>query len=152
MKTALAIWVVFASSFCCGQASGVVRVLVLDYRTGRPVIGHDVGLGGADFGHWSIARTDKRGIAIFSIDTPLPQALTIDPEVTLANWSCSGLREFQTSEVLERGMVAGFEDHPLCKDHTSKPAVAEPGEIIVYTRHLNAWLTFRRFLHEAING
>jgi hypothetical protein len=140
------------SNVCWAQAATEVRVRVLDYRTGLPVKGRLVGLESAAIGQWSVATTDKDGVATFQLSNPLPQVLTIDSEVTLANWSCTERREFQTSEVLERGIVGGFEDHQLCKVHTPTLAVAQPGEIIVYTRHLNAWLTFRRFMHEAVNG
>jgi hypothetical protein len=156
MRQALAIWfVLFSTGFsvCWAQATTELRVRVLDYKTGRPAKGRSVGLlDNAAIHHWLLAKTDKDGVATFHLSNSLPQILTIDPEVTLANWSCSKHHEFGTSEVLQHGMVGDFDDHPLCKGHTYSVAVARPGEIVVYTRRLSEWLRLRRFTHEAING
>jgi hypothetical protein len=154
MRRVPTIWFVLAAtSFCWAQTTTEVRVRVLDYRTGHPAEGRTIGLlDSVPRRHWLIARTGRDGVATFHLSSSLPQTLTIDPEVTLSYWSCSRQQEFGTSEVLQHGVVGDFEDHPLCKDHTSSVGVALAGEIVVYARRLNEWLRFRRFLHEAING
>jgi hypothetical protein len=140
------------------QTPSDIRVRVLDYRNGRPTQGRKVGLligpGGARNDKWLVAKTDRQGLASFRITGPLPQILSVDPEGgVLANWSCTrGVLDLETSRVLQRGFVAEFTDHPFCQHHTSVIPPARPGEIVVYTRHLNAWWTFRRFMHEAFHG
>ena len=93
-------------------------------------------------------------MASFRIMGSLPQVLSVDPEGgVLANWSCTrGVLDLEASRVSQRGFVGEFTDHPFCQNHPSGIPAARPGEIVVYTRHLNAWWTFRRFMHEVFNG
>jgi hypothetical protein len=138
---------------------------VLDYRNGRPALGRKVGLlvapANAKNDDWLVAKTGKDGVASFRITGPLPQTLRVDPVAgSFANWSCTrsgakldfwGVLDLETSEVVQRGVVGEFTNHPLCQHHTSANPAARPGEIVIYTRHLNPWLTFRRFMHEVFN-
>jgi hypothetical protein len=148
------------------QTLSEVRVGVLDYRNGRPARGRKVGLlvapANAKNDNWIIANTNRDGVASFHITGPLPQTLHVDPEAgSFTSWSCTrsdakfgftGVLRLETSEVLQRGVVGELTNHPLCQHHISSTAAARPGEIVIYTRHLNPWLTFRRFMHEVLNG
>jgi len=133
------------------QGPSVVQVRVLDYKTGHPAKNWKVGL--LIGSNWLKAETAKDGFASFRISGPLPQSLTIDPEAgSWSDWGCSSKENFQTSEVLQRGTIAEFSQHPLCQHHTVSTAAANPGEIVIYIRHLNPWLTFRRVMWEAFYG
>ena len=131
---------------------------MLDYRNGRPTQGRKVGLliGPADLRNskWLVAKTDRQGLAWFRITRALPQIFSVDPEGgALSNWSCTkGMVDLETSDVLQRGLVGEFTNHPFCHDHAFVTPPVHPGEIVVYIRHLNAWWTFRRLMHEAFNG
>lgn len=141
---------VWSCGFAFSQSVSEVRVLVLDYRTGNARKGWRVGLlVGSD---WQLARTGKDGVALFSIGKIFPKTLKIDAEAgSWSEWSCTNEQSFETSEVLERGTVARLLSHPLCRNHTSSiPAL--PGVVVIYGRHLNPWLTFRRVLWEAFYG
>ena len=160
MYRSLITFLVVAAScnLALSQAAFDVRVRVLDYRNGRPTPGRKVGLliGPADLrdSKWLVAKTDRNGVASFRFTGVLPQTLSVDPEGgVLANWSCTkGMVDLATSDVLQRGLIGEFTDHPFCQHHNSVNPLAQPGEIVVYTRHLSAWWTFRRFMHEGFNG
>ena len=142
-------------------------IRVLDYRSGHPARVRKVALSTApeirSDSDWVIARTRKDGMAWFTIKEPMPQLLLIDPEAgSFANWSRtlssdaqfdnSGVLELATSRVLHQGVVGRFTKHPLCQPHTSSIPPEQPGIIVIFTRHLNPWLTLRRFMHEVFNG
>ncbi|HWY70029.1 MAG TPA: hypothetical protein VNX88_15265 [Terriglobales bacterium] len=127
-----------------------VRVLVLNYRTGHPVKGWEVGLHTGT--GWVVGRTAKTGEAVFRIFDPVPQTLSIDPEAGgWSAWSCTQEYSFQTSEVLQTGIAGKVFNHPFCRTHISSTA-AHAGEIVIYVRRLNPWLTFRRVLWETFYG
>jgi len=146
------------------EVTAMIRVL--DYKSGHPAKGRKVALSTAPIirndHDWVIAKTSKDGVALFTIKEPLPEIVRIDPEAgSFANWSCtqsdarfdfSGVLELATSQLLEQGVVGTFTSSPLCQHHVSSSPTAQPGVIVVYTRHLNPWLKFRRFMHEAFNG
>jgi hypothetical protein len=151
--------VAIASCICYSQVESQVRVRVLDYKTGRPVQRHTVGLLLPDDegeirnnSRTLLAKTGRDGIAVFRITKPLPPRIWVSPEHSMGDWSCTATQDFRTSDVFRVGVVGAFENHPLCKHHTTLSATAEPGEVVVYLRHLNGWLSFRRFLHEVFNG
>jgi hypothetical protein len=147
------------SGLCWSQALAEVRVRVLDYKTGHPVQGRTVGLLLPDDegeirndSMTMLARTGRDGVAVFHVSQPLPPSLWILPGQKMADWPCTKRQQFGTTEVRERGAVGDLADFPFCEHHTSSTAKAQPGEVVVYTRRLNPWLTFRRFLHEVFNG
>jgi hypothetical protein len=147
------------SSLCWSQALAEVRARVLDYKTGRPVQGRTVGLLLPDDkgeihndSMTMLAKTGRDGVAVFHVRQRLPASLWILPERQMADWSCTKRQQFGTTEVLKHGTVGDLADSPFCEHHTSATATAQPGEVVVYTRRLNPWLTFRRFLHEVFNG
>jgi hypothetical protein len=168
MSRILVTFLVVAASYSpsFSQTPSEVRVRVLDYRNALPARGRKVGLvvapANAKNDNWLIAKTNRDGVASFRISGSLRQTLRVDPEAgSLANWSCtrsnaefdfSGVLDLETSEVLQHGVVGELTNHPLCQHHTSSTLTARPGEIVVYTRHLNPWLTVRRFMHEVFNG
>jgi hypothetical protein len=148
-----------ASGPCWAQVLAEVRVRVLDYKTGRPVQQRTVGVllpdNEGQIRNDSVTmleKTGRDGVAVFRFTQPLPPTLWIIAAYTMADWSCTERQEFGTTEVLEHGAVGDLTAFWLCEHHTSSTAIAQPGEVVVYTRHLNPWLRFRRFLHEAVNG
>lgn len=153
MTRILAGLLIVAVNCCFSVSQGLdqVKVRVLDYRTAKAAKRWKVGL---LIGNRSLlAVTAKDGVASFPITGTLPDALSVYPE---AGWwsqwsSCTG-GTFQTSDVLQHGVVAGFLQHPLCRQHTPSTATAVTGEIVIYTRRLNPWLTFRRILWETFYG
>ncbi len=144
----------FAVGTCAcsfSQSVSEVKVRVLDYRTGHPKKGWRVGLLlGED---WQSGRTGKDGIALFRVQTILPKTLSIDAEAgSWSEWSCTNQQSFDTSEVLQGGMVAPLLSHPLCRQPTASIPTIQAGEVVIYVRHLNPWLTFRRVLWETLYG
>jgi hypothetical protein len=128
----------------------VVQVLVLDYKTGRPVKGGEVEMilpdAKGDVYNRSpqiFKKTGKDGIAVFDISPPLPPQLWV-----MAEFPCTRRQAFGTSEVLQRGVIGDHADFALCKNPTSLPATAQPGEIVIYIRRLNPWLRFQHLLWE----
>ena len=157
--TILLVLIGLASSLCWAQALAEVRVRVLDYKTGRPVQRRTVGLllpdNEGEIRNDSVTmleRTGRDGVAVFRLSQPLPPNLWIIPAYTMADWSCTKRQKFETAEVLEHGAVGDLTAFWLCEHHTSSSATAQPREVVVYTRCLNPWLRFRRFLHELFNG
>src|SRR5215467_4586265 len=72
---------------CYSQVESQVRVRVLDYRTGRPVQRHTVGLLLPDSegqirndSPTLLAKTGRDGIAAFRISKPLPLSIWVLPE------------------------------------------------------------------------
>ena len=168
-RTLMNLIVVVAScglSFSQGGSQVPVMARVLDYRSGHPARGRRVAISTApairNDHDWVISKTGKDGVALFTIRDPMPKLLRIDAEAgSFANWSCtrsdarfdlSGALELETSQVLGQGVVGNFTNGPLCQHHVSSIPTAKPGVIVIYTRHLNSWLRFRRFIHEAFNG
>lgn len=143
--------VVMTCGFSFSQTASDLKVRVLDWKNGRPVAGWKVGLLAGD--KWLVTKTAKDGVASFRVAEPMPQKLTIDGEAgSWSEWSCSANGEFETSEVLQHGVVTGILHHPLCQRNTASTSAAHTGEIVLYVRHLNPWLTFRRVLWEAFYG
>jgi hypothetical protein len=127
-----------------------VQVLVLDYKTGRPVKGREVEVmlpnaKGDIYNHSPriFKKTGENGIAVFQIAPPVPPQLWV-----MADFPCTRRQAFETSEVLQQGVIGDHADFELCKNPTSHPATAQPGEIVVYIRRLNPWLRFQRLLWE----
>jgi hypothetical protein len=149
------------SSTCLGQSAlpySVVRVLVLDYKTGLPVKGREVTMilpdAKGDVYNRSPQISEKtrdNGIAVFHLASPLPPQLWAVTDA-MADFPCTRRQSFETSEVLQRGMVGDHADFELCKKPTSRAVTAQPGEIVLYIRRLNAWLRFRRLLWETFQG
>lgn len=92
-------------------------------------------------------KTGKNGIAIFYLSPPLPRQLWAVTDA-MADFPCTRRQSFGTSEVLQRGIIGDRADLELCKNPTSRPATAQPGEIVLYIRRLNPWLRFQRLLWE----
>jgi hypothetical protein len=149
------------SSTCHGQSvlpPSVVQVLVLDYKTGRPVTGREVEMilpdSKGDVYERSpriFKKTDRDGIAVFYLSSPLPPQLWAMTDA-MADFPCTRRQSFETSEVLRRGIIGDNADFELCKNPTSRPATTQPGGIVLYVRRLNFWLRFRRLLWEAFRG
>ena len=163
-------------SFSQTPSEVAVTIRVLDYKTGHPARGRNVALStvptNRNFHDWVIAKTGKDGVASFTIKTPLPATLWIDPEAgSFRNFSCtqsdseldfpngvriqvdfSGVLHLTTSEVLQQGIVGRFAKNPLCQPDTFSVPPEQPGIIVIFTRHLSPWLTLRRFTHEVFNG
>lgn len=138
-------------SFSFSQAATDVKIRVLDYKTGKAVKRWKIELFTGDKAFPS--KTAKDGIALFQVPKPLPRTLSVNPEAGWWDqWSCTDTREFQTSEVLQAGVVGKISDNRLCHRHATSTATAKPGEIVIYTRRLNPWLTFRRVLWETFYG
>lgn len=139
------------SSTCHGQSvlpPSVVQVLVLDYKTGRPVKGREVEMilpdaKGDIYDHSPqiFKKTGKNGIAVFRISSPLPPQLW-----AMAQFPCTRRQAFETSEVLQRGIIGDHADFALCKNPTSLPATTQPGQTVLYIRRLNPWLRFQYLL------
>lgn len=133
------------------QSRTKLEVRVLDNRTGHPVNGWKVGLLAGN--SWMVTRTAKTGEAAFSIPDPVPPTLGIDPEAGgWSEWSCTLKSSFQTAEVWQTGVVGKLLAHPLCRNHIALTAAAHAGEIVIYVRRLNPWLTLRRVLWEIFYG
>jgi hypothetical protein len=149
------------SSTCHGQSvlpPSVVQMLVLDYKTGRPVTGREVEMILPDTNGDVYSRspqifkkTGKNGIAVFYLSSPLPPQLWAMTDA-MADFPCTRRQSFETSEVLRRGIIGDNADFELCKNPTSRPATTQPGEIVLYVRRLNFRLRFLRFLWEAFQG
>ena len=129
----------------------VVQVLVLDYKTGNPVKGREVemilpdakGDVYSNSPHIIFKKTEKNGIAVFHIGRPVPPHLWV-----MADFPCTGQQDFETSQVLQQGIIGDHADFKLCQNPTSRPVMARPGEIVLYIRRLNPWLRFERFIWE----
>jgi hypothetical protein len=141
------------SSTCHGQnvlPPSVVQVLVLDYKTGRPVKGREVEMilpdakGDVyDRSPQIFKKTGKDGIAVFNISSPLPPQLWV-----MAEFPCTRRQAFGTSKVLQQGIIGDHADFALCENPTALPATTQPGEIVLYIRRLNPWLRFQHLLWE----
>jgi hypothetical protein len=149
------------SSTSYGQSvvpASEVRVLVLDYKTGLPVKGREVTMILPDanddlYDHSPqiSEKTGKNGIVVFHLSPPLPPQLWAVTDA-MADFPCTRRQSFETSEVLQRGIIGDHADFELCKNPTSRPAMAQPGEIVLYIRRLNPWLRFRRLVFETFQG
>ena len=146
-----------AYSACHGQSVpwvSAVQVLVLDYKTGRPAKGREVEVmlpdAKGDIYNSSpriFKKTGKDGIAVFHLASPVPPQLWV-----IADFPCTRQQAFETTELLQRGIVGDHADFELCKNPTPRPARAQPGEIVVYIRRLNPWLRFERLVWEIFEG
>ncbi|HET9363741.1 MAG TPA: hypothetical protein VFP71_02020, partial [Candidatus Angelobacter sp.] len=149
------------SSTCLGQSvvpASVVQVLVLDYKTGLPVRGREVEMilpdSNGDLYNRSpqiSEKTGKNGIAVFHLSSPLPSQFWVVTDA-MADFPCTRRQSFETSEVLQRGIIGDHADFELCKNPTSRRALVQPGEIVLYVRRLNPWLRFRRVVWEVFQG
>lgn len=131
-----------------------VQVLVLDYKTGHPVPEWQVAMmlpnRKGSYPPYSTAifrETGKSGTVVFHIQSPMPQQITITTDWD--GYSCTKQRAFDTSEVLQKGIMGSFE---LCKTVTSNTVTAQPGEIVIYLRRPNRWQRFQRFLRNIFSG
>jgi hypothetical protein len=129
------------------QQVSEVQALVLDYKTGRPVPGREVEMilpdAKGDIHNNSpriFKKTGNNGIAVFHINSPVPPQVWV-----MTDCPCTRQQAFETSEVLQQGMIGDHADFELCRNPTSRTVMAKPGEIVVYIRRLNLWLRFERF-------
>ena len=119
MPRILIAWFVVAIAMCpaFSQVAPELRMRVLNYKTGHPMKGWEVGLIGKNE---VIARTGKDGVAVFRMTDSLPDVVQINPEAgSWSHWSCIDIRdEFDVAVVLEQGAIGRFLSHPLCQPHT----------------------------------
>jgi hypothetical protein len=142
-----------ASSICQAQAVpsvSEIRVLVLDYKTGRPVKGREVEVMLPDVmgqihnrSPLIVQKTRKDGIASVQVPSPLPPQLWV-----MADFPCTRQQAFATTEILQHGIVGDHADFELCKNPTSRRVAARPGQIVLYIRRLNPWLRLERLVWE----
>jgi hypothetical protein len=125
-----------------------IRVRAMDYKTGRPVIGHRIAILLSDSTgqitlHQSeglIRSTDEDGRAVFQVKEPLPPKVSVDTN-SLADWNCSAAWGLSTSEILQHGIVGQYTlDTRWCKKKRSPPVASPvPGEVVIYVRQLGAF-------------
>jgi hypothetical protein len=132
-----------------------IRVLLLDYKSGRPVKGREVALSwfdsaGQRSNEWTYleSKTGTDGIALFRFEhTPPPEFwVTL---LRMGDWSCNSSDYFSTSDVVSKGVASRFAaDTHLCKDKPFDYPSPPPGQIVIPARHLNGWLRMRRAMEE----
>src|SRR5229473_3934465 len=119
-----------------------IRVLLVDYKTGRPLKSHKLWLwlsnkDGELTEHpvTLTGKTGKDGIAVFQFGQSPPPRMWVD--LRIGDWACASTGEFATSELLQNGIGAHFAaDANLCKSQPAAFPEPQPGEIIVVIRHL----------------
>jgi len=129
-------------------ATPQLKILVLNFKTNRPIAGHRVELLLPCIlqGNWphriKRKKTTKDGISGFKLSTPLPTNVCVVED---------GMeQEFAISEVLRQGAVSYSYDHyarPLLW-----PLDKHPGELVVYTRRIKAWTKFKDGLLSFLAG
>jgi hypothetical protein len=129
-------------------ATPQLKILVLDFKTNRPVAGHRVELllPCVFEGNWSHRtirkKTTKDGIAIFNLSRPLPRDVCVVE---------NGMEQtFAIPEVLQQGAVSYSHDphaRPL-----SWPLAKHAGELVVFIRRINAWERFKGSLSSFFAG
>ena len=127
-----------------------MRVRVLDYKTGKALPHRQVCLlvphaDGQVYSDTSChyEKTDGHGVVIFQLQSPNPERVWIT-----ADFPCTRRQEFAVTDVLQRGAVGDHANFELCKNPTSTPVTATPGEVVIYIRRLNPWLRFERLVVE----
>jgi hypothetical protein len=131
-----------------------VQVLVLDYKTGRPVPEWEVAMMLPNikgkyppYSSTIWGKTGKSGTVFFPFQSPIPQQVSI-----MTDWdgySCTSQDVFDTSKVLQQGVIGDFE---LCKNIKSGTVTAQPGEIVIYLRRPNRWQRIERFFRNTFSG
>ncbi len=130
-----------------------VRVRLVDYRTGRPLGGHKVWLSLSDgdgqlTGRSLTNKTEKGGLATFQLEKPLPKKIWVTL-ARLGDWNCNARQDFDTQEVISKGIPDTYSPDPaLCKGSSFPFADPPPGEIVIPVRRLNFWLMLRRVMEE----
>jgi hypothetical protein len=124
------------------------RVLILDFKTNRPVAGHRVELllpcvfEGNRSRRTVRKETIKDGTAVFNLNRPLP------PDVCVVE---DGMEQrFAISEVLQQGAISYSYD--LYARPLSWPSAKQPGELVVYIRRIKAWERFKGALSSFFAG
>jgi hypothetical protein len=136
------------------QQVSEVQVLVLDYKTGRPVPGWSVEMKLPDakgeihrFPLGTFKETGENGIVVFQIKAPLP------PQVGVSIKSpCTRREVFDTSEMLQQGTIGDHADFESCKSPTSRTVVAQPGQIVIYIHLPTVWQKIRHFFWSFFDG
>jgi hypothetical protein len=137
----------YGLSFSQKPSAVTVMIRVLDYKSGRPVKHHRIGLllgsvaDRRDWTHHIVKKTTcSDGTAVFELSS-LPSEMSLvenGMEVT-----------FPTAEVIGRGAVAysydAYSNRPL-----PWPIVKQPGELVVYTHRYNPLQRFTRFLSDVL--
>jgi hypothetical protein len=131
-----------------------IQVLVLDYKTGSPVPGWWVEMKLPDakgeihrFPLGIFKETGENGIVVFQIKTPIP------PQVGVSIKSpCTRQEVFDTSDVLQQGIVEDHADFELCRNPTSRTVVAQSGQIVIYTHLPTVWHKIRHFFWSFFDG
>jgi len=91
-----------------------------------------------------LRNTGKDGVAVFSFDqAPPPEIWT----VLLKDFNCNKGEVFKTSEVLNQGIGADYEEY-LCGPSSVAYPKPERGEIVLPVRQLNFWQRHRRAMEE----
>jgi hypothetical protein len=127
-----------------------IRVRILQSNTHRPMKRRTVEIqfSGAD-GQWYspakhlIGHTNSKGVVVFKVIGPVPPRIDI---IDLKGYPCSFPEEFETSQVLQRGIVAGWQVTGVesadkwCRPLEDAPVpIAAPGEVVFFVHQLNFW-------------
>lgn len=122
-----------------------VRVRVIDVKSGRAVSGKRVRV---DFQYnypevrqGPVLRAGADGVVALHLNPPLPKSLIV--ELTIGNWVQCSSGLVQLSPVLDSGVVD--ENHCKPGPDQKQTYTANPGEIVVFTRHISRWERLREF-------
>ncbi|HEX4542208.1 MAG TPA: hypothetical protein VH114_03495 [Candidatus Acidoferrum sp.] len=141
------------SGISSGQTSPTkaeIRVLLLNYKTGRPLKGRyvELVLSGPD-GKYSFrggnvrGKSDADGVAVFMFEKLPPARVWVLP---LDDYECAADVEFSTADILQHGIAAKYVDDSRCKPHASSLPDPKPGEVVFPVHRLNLGQRFWRGL------
>jgi len=127
-----------------GQAASSaaeIRVVVLNYKTGRPLAGRYIALvllgPDGEYPNHAGAMTSKSGadgIAVFRFIAAPPPVVSV---VALDDYECSKEVDFSTAEILQRGIAGEYADDNICKPHVLSAWIPKPGQIVFPIHRLN---------------
>lgn len=150
----------FTAAFAIGLAgSGLVhaqtevRVRVVYLKSGKPARGQEIVLDEGDPQQMSPAvwrsgsktpraRTSADGVAIFRLDEPLPETVSVDVENGRII-GCAWEGQLRLGDVLKQGVTVGADERygSSCRGDRGviKRLAAKPGEIAIFVRKITIW-------------
>jgi len=125
-------------SFCSGEKSHHVAILILDAKSGKPIGRASLGLSVSNergqLVGLSNTVTNDQGVADIDLAPPIPERIQIDFS-PIELHRCSDLA-FPTNQILQKGLVARY----TCQHHKLKsPVTAKPGELIIFSERVTLW-------------
>lgn len=130
----IAVALLIGTSAKTSAQQATIRVKLLDADSNKAVKHIHIALNRSDTGAFLQSTTDKKGVAVFQLQEPLPEQVSLD--FSPGEFGMCSPHGYPTKDVVEAGVVGADK----CKKHGPKySAKPMPGELVLFGKKVSIW-------------